>query len=125
METEQQLEESRKRKRDVEELEIEKREDEEVDDLVSERAHIVMEQTLLLKDFIGERGFNKLISPFREEIEKRWRNLLYEHKLVGFAVVVREFCINLVGKKEKSCHVRGKCISFDKKEINKTYNLKE
>ena len=77
------------------------------------------------KGFIGERGFNKLISPFREVIKKRGWNLLSVHKLTGFAVVVREFFANLVGKKEKMCYVRGKWISFDKEEINMTYNLKE
>ena len=43
----------------------------EVNDFVFERALIVMEKTVMHKDFIGERGFNKLISPFREVIEKR------------------------------------------------------
>ena len=77
------------------------------------------------KDFIGERGFNKPISPFREVMEKRVWNLLCEHKPVRFATVVREFFANMGGKKEKTCYIRGKWISFDRKEINKTYNLKE
>ena len=83
-----------------------------------------MEKSLLQKDFIWERGFNKFISPFMEEMEKRGWNLLCKHKPAGFAVVVREFFANLVRKKEKSCHIKGKWISFDKEEINKTYNLK-
>ena len=37
----------------------------------SERAFVVMEQTLLRKDFTRERSFNKVISPFREVIKKR------------------------------------------------------
>ena len=60
-ETEQPQEESKKRKRNAEESEIEQGEDVEVDDFVSERALVVIEQTLLQKDFIEERGFNKLI----------------------------------------------------------------
>ena len=130
MKIEQQPEESRKRKRNAEESETEQREDVEVDDLVfddlvSETTHVVMEQTLLYKDFIGERGFNKIISPFREEIEKRGWNLLCEHIPVGFAAVVREFFANLVDKKERNCYVRGKWISFNRKEINRTYNMKQ
>ena len=58
-------------------------------------------------------------------IEKRGWNLFYEHKPIGFAVMVQEFYDNLVGKKEKTFYVRGKWISFDKGAINKTYNLKE
>ena len=51
--------------------------------------------------------------------------MFYEHKPVGFAVVVREFYANMMGKKEKSCYVRGKWISFDREAIKKTFNLKE
>ena len=84
-----------------------------------------MKETLLQKDFIGERGFVKLISPIREVIEKIGWSLFCEHKPVGFAVVVREFYANMMGKKEKSCYVREKWISFDREAINKTFNLKE
>ena len=59
----------------------------EVDGFVFYRVHAVMEQTLLHKDFIGKRGFNKLIAPFREEIEKRGWSLLCEHKPAGFCWV--------------------------------------
>ena len=62
---------------------------------------------MLHKDFIGERGFNKLISPFRELIEKKGWSLLCEHKPAGFAAIVREFYANMVGKKERMCYVRG------------------
>ena len=72
------------------------------------------------KDFIGERGFNKLISPFREVIEKRGWSLLCEHKPYVFAIVVRECFVNLVGKKERMCYVGEKWISFDREEINRT-----
>ena len=58
-ETEQPLEERRKRKRNAEETGVEKEEENEVDELVSDRALVIMEQTLLQKkNFISERGFN-------------------------------------------------------------------
>ena len=60
----------------------------EVDDFVSEKALVVMEKSLLQKDFIEERGFNNLISPFREVIEKRGWSLLSKHKPIGFAAIV-------------------------------------
>ena len=77
------------------------------------------------KDFIGERGFNRLISPFKEVIENRGSSLLCEHKPTGFATVVREFFSNLVRRREKTCYVKRKWISYDRKEINKVYNLSE
>ena len=86
---------------------------------------MVMKETLMQKYFIGERGFVQLISPLREVINKRGWSLFSEHKLVGFIAVVREFYANMVGKKEKTCYVKGEWISFDREAINKTFNLKE
>ena len=43
----------------------------EVEEFVSDNTLVIMEKTLLHKNFIGKRGFNKLSSPFREEIGKR------------------------------------------------------
>ena len=57
-------------------------------------------------------------------IEKRGWNLFCQHKPASFAALVREFYVNLLGKKEKTYYVIGKWISFDKGAINKTYNLK-
>ena len=67
----------------------------------------------------------KLISSFREVIDRRGWSLFCKHKPIGFAAVVREFYANTVGKKNKTVYVRGKWISFDSEAINKTYNLKE
>ena len=85
----------------------------------------ITKDTLQRKNFIGESGFNKLISPFREVIEKRGWNLFCKHKPASFAALVQEFYANLVGKKEKKFYVRGKWIAFDRGAINKTYNLKK
>ena len=77
------------------------------------------------RDFISERGFNELISPFLEMIEKKGRHLFYEHKAPGFVDVIKEFYSNIVGLREKTCYVGGKWISFSKEKINETFNLKE
>ena len=37
------------------------------------------------KDFVGERGFVKLISPFREVIEKKGWSLLCDSQPVGYS----------------------------------------
>ena len=77
------------------------------------------------KDFIGERGFKQLIPPFNEVIEKRGLSLLCKHHSAGFASLVREFYSDFVGWKEKTCYIRGKWISFDRKKINKAFRLSE
>ena len=71
-ETGQPIEESRKRKRNIEDAKTEQEEEEdEEDELISNAAYVVMKDTLEQQSFIGERGFYKLISPFREMIKKR------------------------------------------------------
>ena len=77
------------------------------------------------RDFIGERGFNKLISPFQEVIEKKGWNLFYDHKALGFVDLVKEFYANIVGINEKTMYVRDKWISFSRENINQTFNLNE
>ena len=69
-------------------------------------------------DFIGERGFNRLISPFQEVIESKGWHLFYEHKAPGFVDVVKEFYANMVGIKDKTVYVRGKWISFSREQID-------
>ena len=75
------------------------------------------------RDFIGERGFSKLISPFLEIVESKGWHLFCELKAPGFVGVVKEFYANIVGIKDKTVYVRNKWISFSREEINKTYNL--
>ena len=79
----------------------------------------------LLRDKIeGLQGFNKLISPFLETIEKKVWHLFCEHKALGFVDVIKECYSNMVGLREKTCYVKGKWISFSKEKINETLNLK-
>ena len=67
-EIEQPTEETRKRKKGAEETEIEQRKENQVSDFVSEHAYFSWKDKLQYNDFIRERGFNKLISPFLEPI---------------------------------------------------------
>ena len=66
-ETEQPTEETIKRKKGAEEARAEQRE-EKVSDFVSELDYFAWRGKLQHKDFIGERGFSRLISPFQEEM---------------------------------------------------------
>ena len=67
-ELEQIVEESRKRKRGNEEAE---NSEQKASEWVSDMAYIAWRDKLQHKDFIGERGFNKWISPFQELIESK------------------------------------------------------
>ena len=48
-----------------------------------------------------------------------------EHKPPGFIDVVNEFCVNMVGMREKTVYIRGKWISFNRENIDQTFNLNE
>ena len=67
-ELEKTVEESRKRKRGNEEAESS---EQTAGDWVSDMAYIAWRDKLQHKDFIGERGFNKWVSPFQELIESK------------------------------------------------------
>ena len=77
-----------------------------------------MEKKILKKEFIGERGFKRFISPFKEIIKKRGWKFVCQHLSSGFAALVREFYANLGDRKETQCYVRGKWVSFHRKDIN-------
>ena len=64
------------------------------------------------KGFIEERGFKKFISPFKEVIEMRGWKIICEHIPPELVALVREFYANMVGRKETTCYVRGKWVSF-------------
>ena len=118
------MEETRKRKMGAKEIGVEQSE-EKPSDWVSELAFVAWRDKLQQRDFIGQRGFSKWISPFQEIVEKRGWLLFCEHKTLGFVDVVKEFNINMVGMKEKTVYITGKWISFSREQINQTYNLNE
>ena len=99
--------------------------EEKVSDWVSELAYVTWREKLQHRYFIGERGFNKWISSFQEIIEKRGWLLVCENKALGFVDVVKEFYANMVGMKDKTIYIRGKWISFNREQIDQTYNLDE
>ena len=76
------------------------------------------------KEFICERGFGKLISPFSEVIEKRGWAFFCEHKAPGFSALPREFYANMVGMKEDFVFVRGVWVPFDDRSINEFFKLR-
>ena len=78
------------------------------------------------KEFVGKRGFRKLISPFSEVIEKRGWGFFCEHKAPGFSALAREFYGNMVGMREdNTVFVRGVWVSFGAQKINEVFKLKD
>ena len=84
-----------------------------------------MEQDIFDKEFVCERGFRKLISPFLEVIEKRGWGFFCEHKAPGFSALAREFYANMVGMKEDSVYVRGVWVPFGDRKINEMFKLRD
>ena len=83
------IEERRKGKWNAEEEERKQDKEDEADEFVSDKAFVGMENTMLKKDFIREKGFKQLISPFKEAIMQKGWSLLCEHYSTGFAALAR------------------------------------
>ena len=94
-------------------------------DFISKEAHELWNKILFDKDFVGERGFGKLIPPFSEIIEKRGWGFFCEHKALGFYALAREFYANMVGMKEDLVYVRGVWVPFGHKQINEMFKLRD
>ena len=113
--------ERRKRKR-VEEEENQES-DEELDEFIFYKAYEIMEKKIIKKDFIGEKGFKKFISLSKEIIEKRGWKFICRHLPSGFAALMREFYSKLEDRKGTQWYVKGKWVSFNKKDINQVLKL--
>ena len=94
-------------------------------DFVSKQAQELWNKILFDKEFVCERGFGKLISPFSEVIEKRGWGFFYEHMVPGFSALPREFYANMVGMKEDSIYVRGVWVPFGDGQINEMFKLRD
>ena len=72
-----------------EEEQPEKEQIEEDKDFVSQEAKALWNKVMFDKDFIYEKGFGKVISPFSEVITKRGWEFFCEHKEPGFSALPR------------------------------------
>ena len=108
-----------------EDEQLEKEATEEDKDFISKEAKELWNKILFDKEFVCERGFGKLISPFSEVIEKRGWGFLCEHKAPRFSALAKEFYANMVGMKEDSVYVRGVWVPFEDKRINEMFKLRE
>ena len=98
---------------------------EEDKDFISKEAQELWNKILFDKEFVCERGFGKLISPFSKVIEKRGWGFFCEHKALGFLALTREFYANMVGMKEDSIYVRGVWVPFGDRRINEMFKLRD
>ena len=64
-----------------------------------------------------ERGFEELVFPFKEEIERRGWEKLSQHKELGVRALVKEFYANLSEQKNLTCYVEGRWIPFGERFI--------
>ena len=83
-----------------------------------------MEGSLKDNDFIAERGFKQVISPFAEMLKQRGWQSLGEHKELRYASLVKEFFANMVEKEGKRVYVSRHWVEFSREEINRLFNLR-
>ena len=97
--------------------------EEDIEDFVSEEAYSNWKKHYANKGFVVERRFKNPITPFKEIIEKRGWKALCTHQRSGYAVVVKEFYSNLVGRKDNTVYVRGVWVPYGAKAINQVYGM--
>ena len=71
-----------------------------------------------------ERGFKELVSPFKEEIERRGWEKLSQHKEPGVRALVKGFYKNLGEQKNLTCYVKGRWIPFGERAISQLLELR-
>ena len=103
----------------------EKEATEDYKEFISKEAQELWNKILFDKEFVCERGFGKLISPFSEVTEKKGWGFFCEHKAPGFSALSREFYANMVGMKEDSVYVRGVWVPFGDRKINEMFKLRD
>ena len=103
----------------------EKEATEEEKGFVSKEAQELWNKVMFDKEFMCEKGFGKLNSPFLEVIEKKGWGFFCEHKAPGFSALARELYANMVGMKDDSVYVRGVWVPFGDRRINEMYKLRD
>ena len=101
----------------------EKAREEEVEDFVSEEAYSNWKKHHANKGFVAERRFRNPTTPFKEMIEQRGWEALCAHQKSSYAVVVKEFYSNLVGRKDNTVFVKGVWVPYGAKAINEAYRM--
>ena len=67
----------------------------------------MFQKHLTKKGFVEERGFKELVSPFKEEIERRGWEKLSQHRELGVRALVKVFYANLGEQKNLTCSFKG------------------
>ena len=75
------------------------------------------------KGLVAERRFKNPITLFKEMIEQRGWEALCAHQKSSYAAVVKEFYLNLVGRKDNTVFVRGVWVPYGVKAINEAYRM--
>ena len=64
-----------------------------------------------------ERGFKNLVSPFKEEVERRGWEIVSQHMEPGRRAIIKEFYANQGEREDLICYVRGRWIPFGERII--------
>ena len=108
-----------------EEEQPERAETEEEKYFISQEVKELWNKVLFDKEFICERGFGKVISPFFEVRTKIGWEFFCEHKAPGFSALPREFYANMIGMKDDYVFMRGVWVPLNDRSINEMFKLRD
>ena len=77
-----------------------------------------------IKGYVEEKGFKKLMSPFKEEVKQRGWETMSQHMEPERKAIVKEFYANLGERKDLTCYVKGRWIPFGERAISQLLKLR-
>ena len=89
----------------------------------SNKGEEAFKKHLAKKRHVEERGFKKLVSPFKKKVEGRGWETLSQHMEPGRRALVKEFYANFGERKDLTCYVRGRWILLWKGPSPKSWGL--
>ena len=91
----------------------------------SNKGEEAFKKHLTKKGYVEEQGFKQLVSPFKEEVERRGWETLSQHMELEKRELVKEFYANLGERKDLMCYVRGRWIPFGERAISQILRLRQ
>ena len=107
---------------ETEEVEVEKG---EAIVFLSNKGAKAFMKSLTKKGFVEQRGFRKLVPPFKEVVKRRWWKAVCKHVEPGIKALMKEFYANLGKRRNLTCYVRGRWVPFGERVISQLFRLRE
>ena len=92
---------------------------------LSNKGAEAFKKSLAKKGFVEERGFRELVTPFKEEVERRGLGVVCKPLELGIRALVKEFYGNLGERKNMTFYVKRRWVPFEERAISHCLDSKK